>query len=293
MYTIKAAAELTGVPEATLRAWERRYGVFTPERTASGYRLYDEGALARIRTMKALLESGWAPRQAAARLRDAEGSPPATTPAFIALIDPFLDAATALDAERVDAILTQAFASAEFATVVDQWLLPTLLEMGVRWHDGRLSIASEHLASHALQRRLYTIFQAAPASPHGPRVVLGLAPGSRHELGILAFAVAAQRSGMNVLYLGADLPTDQWVAAVHQHDADAVVLSAPLPTDVYGVNDVIGALHDRYPGIWIGVGGTYQDQVDDTARRLGHSIAYGVRALTEACSSRRTEVKTS
>ena len=33
MYTIKQAADLTGVPEASLRAWERRYGVAAPLRT--------------------------------------------------------------------------------------------------------------------------------------------------------------------------------------------------------------------------------------------------------------------
>ena len=42
MYTIKRAAEITGVPAATLRAWERRYAIIQPERTDSGYRLYDD-----------------------------------------------------------------------------------------------------------------------------------------------------------------------------------------------------------------------------------------------------------
>ena len=48
MYTIKQAARLTGVSEASLRAWERRYGVVVPVRNESGYRLFDEAALAAI-----------------------------------------------------------------------------------------------------------------------------------------------------------------------------------------------------------------------------------------------------
>ena len=39
-YRIHVVAEMTGIPAATLRAWERRYGIPSPERTASGYRLY-------------------------------------------------------------------------------------------------------------------------------------------------------------------------------------------------------------------------------------------------------------
>jgi DNA-binding transcriptional MerR regulator len=45
MYTIKQAAQRSGVPSASLRAWERRYGVVHPERTESGYRLYDDAAI--------------------------------------------------------------------------------------------------------------------------------------------------------------------------------------------------------------------------------------------------------
>ena len=39
MYTIKEAALRTGLTESVLRAWERRYGVVTPARTAGGYRV--------------------------------------------------------------------------------------------------------------------------------------------------------------------------------------------------------------------------------------------------------------
>ncbi|NLG21324.1 MAG: MerR family transcriptional regulator, partial [Actinomycetales bacterium] len=64
MYTIKRAADLTGVPEATLRAWERRYGMVRPERTDGGYRVYDDDDLDRLRQMRDLVAQGWAPRQA-------------------------------------------------------------------------------------------------------------------------------------------------------------------------------------------------------------------------------------
>ena len=46
MYTIKQASRLTGVTEASLRGWERRYGVVVPHRNEAGYRLYDEAAIA-------------------------------------------------------------------------------------------------------------------------------------------------------------------------------------------------------------------------------------------------------
>src|SRR3954464_2089233 len=70
MYTIKQASRLTGVSETSLRAWERRYGVVVPGRTESGYRLYDEEALAAVSAMRRLVAGGWA---AARRRLVAEG----------------------------------------------------------------------------------------------------------------------------------------------------------------------------------------------------------------------------
>ncbi|GAA4898537.1 hypothetical protein GCM10023333_34920 [Ferrimonas pelagia] len=50
--------ELTGVNPVTLRAWQRRYGLLKPERTAQGHRLYAPQDLARIRLILSWLERG-------------------------------------------------------------------------------------------------------------------------------------------------------------------------------------------------------------------------------------------
>src|SRR3954467_15449769 len=71
MYTIKQAATRTGVSVPTIRAWERRYGVVSPARTAAGYRLYDDDAVERLSAMRSLVETeGWRPSQAAERVKD-------------------------------------------------------------------------------------------------------------------------------------------------------------------------------------------------------------------------------
>ena len=72
VYTIRHASVLTGVPVATLRAWERRYGVVHPARTDAGYRLYDERALQVLSAMAELVSAGWSPRQAAEQVAAAD-----------------------------------------------------------------------------------------------------------------------------------------------------------------------------------------------------------------------------
>ncbi|NUQ31912.1 MAG: MerR family transcriptional regulator, partial [Dermatophilaceae bacterium] len=65
MYTIKRAAELTGISVATLRAWERRYGVVSPKRSDGGYRLYGAEDVRALAIMNSLVNEGWSAREAA------------------------------------------------------------------------------------------------------------------------------------------------------------------------------------------------------------------------------------
>jgi hypothetical protein len=56
--TLKAVSRRTGIPAATLRTWQRRYGFMRPQRSLSGYRLYGEEEIARIEQVKYLVGQG-------------------------------------------------------------------------------------------------------------------------------------------------------------------------------------------------------------------------------------------
>ena len=56
LYPIRTVSEVSGVNAITLRAWERRYGLFKPKRTPKGHRLYSEKDILRIREVLALLK---------------------------------------------------------------------------------------------------------------------------------------------------------------------------------------------------------------------------------------------
>src|SRR5205814_4601292 len=69
LYNTKAVVQQTGVPAPTLRAWERRYAILSPERANNAYRLYSERDIAMIRWLKVHVESGMSISQAIALLR--------------------------------------------------------------------------------------------------------------------------------------------------------------------------------------------------------------------------------
>jgi PAS domain S-box-containing protein len=56
--TLKAVSRRTGIPAATLRTWEHRYGFIRPRRSPSGHRLYGEEEIARIEQVKYLVGQG-------------------------------------------------------------------------------------------------------------------------------------------------------------------------------------------------------------------------------------------
>lgn len=267
MYTIKEAAVRSGVGAPLIRAWERRYGVIEPQRTASGYRLYDEATLRVLVAMRVLVESGWTASEAARAIRAGEvdvdelasTTPPSAPTAAEgvrhrdALIDRFLVAAEGNRAADVEAVLDEMLASGSFEAVVDDLVLPSTRALGDAWVAGRLGIAAEHAASAAIGRRLAAAFQAAGVAGR-PAVVVGMPPGSRHELGALAFAAALRRRDVGVLYLGADVPVEGWLDAIAATRARAAVMGVITPADRDPALAVIEAL--RASGVrHIAVGG--------------------------------------
>jgi DNA-binding transcriptional MerR regulator/methylmalonyl-CoA mutase cobalamin-binding subunit len=286
MYTIKRASEMVGVPVATLRAWQRRYGVVNPGRSVSGYRLYGADDIAVLRRMQALVASGWSPREAAAAAAAAEGDleteltdlprdePRRSRSAQRAGTAPLdlVAAAAALDPAAITRLLDDHFATGSFEQVVDGWLLPELERLGQAWADGAVSVAGEHLAAAAVQRRLSAAFDAAALdSGRSPLLLTGLPPGCRHELGILAFATAARRQGLAVVYLGPDLPLRDWLTAADRHQPDAVVIAVPTLSDVVPALEIVEGLAGRHE--LIGIGGRHQDAVLQRVGRLGSRSA--------------------
>jgi MerR family transcriptional regulator, light-induced transcriptional regulator len=270
MYTIKQAAARTGIPIALLRAWQTRYGIVEPRRSPSGYRLYDDEAIDRLRSMRALVDSGWAPSAAATAILAGEAPAPTVEPApatrptapgagsdgAAARIEAFVAAAIALDSVRLERVLDEMFARGSFEGVTTDEVLPALQAIGDAWAEGRLGVGGEHAASHAVLRRLAGAYQAAgrPSDADGA-ILVGLPPGSRHELGALAFAVAARRAGLPVLYLGPDLPAADWVATAADTRARAAVIGSPTRADAGPAAEVARALAAEDAGLSIAFGG--------------------------------------
>ncbi|MFL5673857.1 MAG: MerR family transcriptional regulator [Chloroflexota bacterium] len=259
MYTIKQAATRTGLSVTTIRAWERRYGVVSPARTTAGYRLYDEGAIERLAAMRSLVESeGWRPSQAAQRVatpgldlaaladRVLSAAPDRVAGAREARRDDpvsaFVAAAKRLDVDAMESVLDAAFAEQRFELAMETVVFPSLRAVGDAWADRELDVAAEHAASETVRRRLARFFAAARGPVVEPRLLVGMPPGGRHDLGAFAFAVACLRAGEAVAYVGADVPAASWLRIATETAVPAIVLGAVTQDDATGIGHVVAAI---------------------------------------------------
>ena len=235
-HAIGDVAQLTGLPIATLRAWETRYRVVEPHRHDNGIRRYDDEQVARLRRMRELVEGGIPPRKAAQLLDTTPGAPPVS-----ALLDHEALLRSPRDPQALEALIDRQFAQGKVETVIDQWLMPSLRRVGEAWSSGELDVATEHLISAAVMHRLAAFYAATRAS--GPRVAVGLPAKARHELPALALALCLRRLEVNVIYLGADVPAQSWQVVAHRYRPAAAVVGVATVADVDAGQQAVRACH--------------------------------------------------
>jgi DNA-binding transcriptional MerR regulator len=238
------------VSEYVLRAWERRYGLLNPARSASGYRLYTQSDEARVRRMQAHLARGLSAAEAA---RAALSEQPARTAAVASDpgglardADSLARSLDLFDEPAAQAALDRMFAQYTVETVLRDVVIPYLHRLGERWSTGTASVADEHLASNLLRARLAS-FARGWGRGIGPRAILACPPGEQHDLALIVFGIVLHRNGWRVEYLGADTPLEDLTHTAAEMPADLVVLAAAVPGRFDDLTDGLSRLADVAP----------------------------------------------
>jgi DNA-binding transcriptional MerR regulator len=218
-------ARRTGVSPELLRAWELRYGLLQPSRSAGGFRLYSTADERRVRRMTTLIADGLSAAEAARQALDAdEAQPPAEAPVVDHLAEQLRTALDGFDGAAAHAALDRLLASVSLDVVLADVVLPYLRELGDRWAVGRASVAQEHFASNLLRGRLLGLARDWGTGT-GPSVLLACPPGEAHDLGLIIFGLLVARRGWRVIFFGADTPVDTLVASARVVRPSLIVLA--------------------------------------------------------------------
>lgn len=240
---VAAVARRLGVAPATLRTWDRRYGIGPRAHTTGRHRRYTHDDIARLETMQQALLRGATPAEAAGyALR-------ATTPAAPEIVAPrdgnaalfrefttrsaavlgLSRAAMAMDAVAAQQLIADSIEVLGVATVWDDVLRPVFAALASRWEQSGECVEVEHLVHECALAALIRVTPVVTA-PRNPRpVLLCCAPDEQHSLPLYVLRAALAQSGIGTQMLGAALPSAALAAAVRRTGPAAVAVWAQLP----------------------------------------------------------------
>ncbi|GGS23547.1 MerR family transcriptional regulator [Actinokineospora fastidiosa] len=244
--TVAAVARRLGIAPATLRTWDRRYGVGPTDHTTGRHRRYAPADVHRLELMQRALLQGASPAEAAEyALRAATAPQPVAPPIPPAgaghgggrqLLMPGAPgparglgrAAMAMDEVSVQRMLVDAIDAEGVAAVWDDVIRPVLAAVGGRSLYAGDCVEVEHLVTECA---MAAMIRATPlvTAPRNPRpVLLGCTPDELHSLPLYVLRAALARRGLGTRMLGSAVPLPALIAAVRRTAPAAVALYAQV-----------------------------------------------------------------
>ena len=267
IFNTKSVVQQTGVSAPTLRAWERRYTLLSPERAQNDYRLYSERDIAMIRWLKEHVDAGMSISQAIALFRHSheslnltetssqpESFTPSASPENLPLHSAseqltlgnssliynmhtvqqqLLEAFKILDERAAHALMTSMLSIYPVEQVCTELIVPMLWQIGQLWEEGKITVSIEHFASAYFRGLLTNLLHATPSPTSSPLIISCCAPGEPHELAPLILALFLRRANLRVAFLGQSIETAGLLHTI-QHLSPALIcvsltISAYLP----------------------------------------------------------------
>jgi len=212
----------------TLRAWEQRYGLLSPERSGGNYRLYTAGDEARVRAMLVQMGRGLSTAEAARTVLADESRPGIGDVGLDGLERELLEQLERFDERAAHASLDRLFALVSVERALREVMLPVLHAIGERWAHNEIGVAEEHFATSVLQARLLSVASGWQTGP-GPPAVLACAPRELHSIALACLGLGLRSRGWTVFYLGQDTPVAAMERIAQHVHPRVVVISAALP----------------------------------------------------------------
>ena len=231
--TVAEVAHRLGVAPATLRTWDRRYGLGPSAHEAGEHRRYTDEDLARLAAMRRLVVSGVPPQQAAQMAKSAPVSvdEPLPLPKFQDredVVSAIVRALDGIDSAFVEALIRREILSAGIIKTWNEILVPALVLIGKRWEESGTGIEIEHVFSEIVKRIMRECANEIESPRNSKPVLLASIGEEHHCLAIHALAAALAEENIATLFLGARTPVDALADMVRKTHPPVVFLWAQL-----------------------------------------------------------------
>lgn len=241
---VAAVARRIGVAPATLRTWDRRYGIGPAVHQPGQHRLYSRWDLTRLEALRDLLLDGVTVAEAARRIsastailprpsprRAPKGDRPAPATGAAArgvTARQVREASLRLDADRLVKLLRHAVTDRGVIAAWDTVIRPALVWLGDRWESSDGCVAAEHVLSDCATTVLRAVDSTKPAGGARP-VLLVCAPGEAHVLPLCALGAALAEREVRSALVGAATPGPVTAEAIRRIKPSGVVVWSQTP----------------------------------------------------------------
>jgi DNA-binding transcriptional MerR regulator len=211
-YSMAQIVSLTGITSHTLRKWESRYDFLVPERTDTNIRFYSDSQLKKLLNISILRNQG-VRLSAIGKMSDDDIHRMVSE----ALIDSNQDEEVKalilsminLDEQEFDNIIKSQIIKNGILSTFTDVIYPFLHKVGVLWGINKIMPAQEHFVSNLIRQKICSAIDLLPIAPeNAPKIILFLAEGESHEIGLLLSDFIAKKLGWRVFYLGQNVPHD-------------------------------------------------------------------------------------
>lgn len=233
LLTVAAVARRIGVAPATLRTWDRRYGLGPSSHEAGEHRRYCPSDLAQLTLMRRLIVSGVAPADAAVRAKAHSGSVSVEheIQSFEVredVVDSLHRAAKSLDKNFVETLLRKDIADNGVIATWTEVIVPLLFLVGEEWAVTGTGIEVEHMLSESIKRLMREGVSEIREPLNTQPVLLASVGEELHCLALHALAAALAEKGIETFFLGARTPLEAISVMVKRAAPPAVFLWAQL-----------------------------------------------------------------
>jgi DNA-binding transcriptional MerR regulator len=233
LLTVAAVARRIGVAPATLRTWDRRYGLGPTLHEAGSHRRYSPADLAKLTLMRRLISTGVSPADAAEQAKAYKG-----TVKIAKLVDDFEQrnelvdalhrAATILDKSFIETVLRKDIAEHGVIASWTEVIVPLLVIVGDEWERTGAGIEVEHMLSELLKNIMGEGVPEIKKPKNAQPVLLAAVGEEVHCLALHALAAALAERGIESFFLGARTPLEAIDAMVRRSAPPAIFLWAQL-----------------------------------------------------------------
>lgn len=252
-YSIKDLERLSGIKAHSIRIWEKRYGLFEPQRSLTNIRSYSENDLKKLLNVAQLKDSGFKISRIASMSSVAVENEvlklQENTSDVEAIIKRMIVAVVEVNEAEFERTISDILIDYDFEALVINYLFPFLNRIGILWQTGSISPAQEHFISNIIRNKLIVATDKLPIpGAYKPQnFILFLREGELHEIGLLFCNYLLRKYGFKTVYLGQTVPFADLASIQNHYHADFLVTSLINSNQSETVDEYLQKLSELFP----------------------------------------------